>query len=131
MNLPKIKILVIDGASYNVKFPTVGQYIEIQNLKVALSNGNYEQMALSQFKGLVFSARLIDVISTFSVLVPTLLNDLSVKSYTNLDPILAKKLVKVFEKDFQPWYQEWLKILFEEDEEKQEETKDEDEIENS
>jgi hypothetical protein len=128
MNLPKIKILSIEGVSYNAKFPTVGQYIEIQNLKVALSNGNYEQMALSQFKGLTFSARLIDVISTFSVLIPDLLSDLSVKSYTNLDPIIAKKLLKVFENDFQPWYQEWLKILFEEDEEKKEETKSEDEI---
>lgn len=108
----------VSGNKYSIDFPNVGQYIEIENLKMSLTNGMYPQMALSPLKGAYFAIKLVDAISIFSVLVPKMREKLSgVKSYNDLDLVLGKQLVSVYEKQFMKWYQDWMNILLKDEEE--------------
>lgn len=117
--------LSIQGNEYMVKFPNVKQIIDIEALKAAYSNNYYGSMIAS---GTVSAARAldyIDILSTFFILIPELREDLQgVESLEDLDPLKAAELRKVYRKQFQPWYDSWMKLIQDaekEDEEKEDE----------
>lgn len=98
-------ILKIKEFSYPVKFPNVGQLMDIENMKMSLTNGSYADMIRSGLKSSYFNTEIVDTIAHFWVLLPDLRTDLAVKSYTELDPFLAKDLLKVYREQFSPWYE--------------------------
>ena len=102
-----------DDKIYIVKFPTVGQLLEIESLKQALSNGNYAIMAASGVKSMALALDIIDSVAYFSVLIPDLKKSLSVSSFMDLDALTAKKLTISYKKDFYKWYEELEKEMAE------------------
>lgn len=97
--------LVIEQNTYSVKFPTIGQMMDIENMKMALTNGSYADMLRSGLKSSFYNTEMVDTISHFWVLIPELRTDLAVKTYTELDPFLGKKMLKVYRQQFLPWYE--------------------------
>jgi len=105
----KIKI-VINGKDYEVKFPTVGQYRQIESNKSILSGGVYGQMNSSMTEGSQRALNMVDLESTFRVLIPELSDDMKCE-YKDLGIKDYLELEKVYIKQFLPWYNEWFKLL--------------------
>jgi len=98
--------LKISGKDYLVHFPNVGQILDIESLKSALTNGSYGDLCKMGTKTANAALDLADTIATFVILIPELKDTLDVKSFTELDPFLAKKLVTPYKKQFLPWFME-------------------------
>ena len=105
-------IIVTDKLSYTVKFPSVGQLLEIEAMKMAYTNNAYATLVQSGLKSSTFALDMADCFSTFGVLIPELLKDLGIKSFTQLDAFEAKKIVRVYVKQFQPWMTDLLTDLY-------------------
>jgi hypothetical protein len=104
----KLKVL---GKDCIVKYPNVGQVLEIESLKSALTNGTYGDLVRMNTRSSNQALDIADTIATFTVLIPEFRETLNVKSYTELDPFDAKKLVVVYKNKFFPWYNEINKEL--------------------
>lgn len=89
--------------TYETKYPNVGQYIDIENKKIQLSNGNYAQMAASGIATMNKALDYIDAYAYFSVLIPKLIQDLGVNNFFELSTDDADEIIKVFKNDFVPW----------------------------
>lgn len=114
--IQKKKTFEISNVKYEVSFPTVGQYFDIENMKMMLTNNSYGDMLRSGLRTAYFAIDLVDCISLFYVLVPDLRKDLNVRNYNDLDPFLAKKIVKAYKSQIKEWYDELLEELLREDE---------------
>ena len=90
--------------TYEAKYPNVGQYIDIENKKIQLSNGNYYQMASSGIATMNKALDYIDSYAYFSVLIPQFIKDLNVNSFFELSTDDADEIVKVFKEDFITWF---------------------------
>lgn len=102
----------IDDKEYVVNFPNVGQTLDIESMKMALTGNKYPEFALSNLRSNVFVADLTDAIATFFVLIPELRGNLNVKSYSELDLMVGAKLVKAYMDDYYPFYQEIMKEIY-------------------
>ena len=114
------KMLNVMGNDYIVKFPNVGQLMDMESMKMALTNNNYANMAFSGLKIHIFQLDLADAISCLSVLIPDLKSNLDIKNWRELDALRAKKIVEVYRESFLPWFKPLLDELtkIEEDEPK-------------
>ena len=111
----KTIFVTIEGNKHEVKFPNVGQLIDIENMKMALTNGQYAEMVKSGLRLHYQILNLVDTISIFSILISELKADLSVRDYTQLDPFLGKKLVSAYKKDVKVWFDDLLEELMKDD----------------
>lgn len=112
MATPSRKIEICIGHnSYEVKFPNTGQLLDIELLKIQMSNNQYDTLKFSfnpVFKRQVVT---IDCVATFNTLIPKLREDLNVKSMYTLEVEQMSEILKVYEEIFLPWYEEWDSIL--------------------
>lgn len=108
------KSFVLKGVKLTAKFPNVGQLIDMESLKVALTGGRYGALSASGCKSMYVALDLVDAISFFSILVPQVKNMFS-KELTSLTTEEGKELVDIFKKDIRPWYNEIEKQLYEGD----------------
>ncbi len=102
--IQKTLIFKLDSATYTLKFPNVGEYMDIENMRIALTNGAYTDMLRTGLKSAHFAVDLVDAMSILYVLAPTLRTDLSVSNYNDLDLFLAKKVVKAYKEQIKPWF---------------------------
>lgn len=109
----------LEGSTYEVKFPNVGQMIDIENLKQLLSENTYQSLLYSNVKSAFVACKLIEAIAIFRTLVPDLAKDLKVAKYTDIDPFVAKKILNCYIKTIEPWYNEILSELYADIEENQ------------
>lgn len=109
--LQKQKQIIIEGNSYNIEFPNVGQYLDIENMKMMLTNNTYSALLQSRLRTAYFAIDLVDAISVMYILIPGLRKDLNVKDYNELDTFMAKKIVKVYQEQIKPWYDELMNDL--------------------
>lgn len=58
--LSEVKAVEFRGAKLNVKFPNVGEMIDIENLKTAYSGGRYGVMLASGVKSMIYAVDVID-----------------------------------------------------------------------
>lgn len=114
-NIANSIALEILGVKYVVKYPTVGQLIDIENKKMLLTSNQYGEYVAApvKTKSLAYLIEVVDAISHFSVLIPDLSTTLS-KSYFDIDPLTAKEIVKAYKQNFRPWYDEFMKAIHEE-----------------
>lgn len=98
--------ITIDNQEYIIKFPNVGQILDIESMKTALSSGRYNELVKMNTKSSNWALDIIDSIATFSILIPQLREKLNVDSYTELDQFEAKKIVKPYIKTYYPFYKE-------------------------
>jgi len=115
--------LQILGKNFTVKeFPSIGQLMEIEAMKNSLSKGQYHRMVQSNLKTTLFTLSLIDAVATFSVLLGTefikFTSEMAGEGKTlyDLPGMSAKELVRVYDKEFLPWYNGFMKDLYLEEE---------------
>jgi len=64
------KTFKIGERQFVAKFPNVGQIIDLESFKQALTNNRYGQMAMSGIASMYFALDLVDAIAFYSVIVP-------------------------------------------------------------
>ena len=103
----------VKGNNYNISFPTVAQFIDIETMKARLANDSYGSMVKT---GTVLSIKAldyIDMICNITVMIPELLKDLKTNNLLNLDIFDAKELLGEYQSQYMPWMVQWQKILAE------------------
>lgn len=104
----------VKNNSYTVEFPTVGQFIDIESLKVSVSKGEYGNLIRSGTSAGFDALELIDVACYFKVLCPKLAEDLG-RPYEDLDAIDFLELRQVYREKIKPWLNGWYKLFKEKD----------------
>lgn len=105
-----------NGKKFTVKFPNVGQIMDIESLKVALTGGKYGTFAASGIKSMYFVLDMVDAISFFSVMCPRLKNFITEEDtdvdYTQMNPQSIKPLIEIYKKEVMPWYNKIMSELY-------------------
>lgn len=109
-NTVKVKI---GDQDFNVPFPNVGQLMDIESMKMAITNNKYSELALSGLKTNDFAASLADAIATFFVLIPQLNDKLKIRSYNDIDLNFGAEIVRAYLEDYYPFYKDRMKSVFE------------------
>ncbi len=112
-NLKSEITVKIEDNSYALKLPTVGQLIDIENMKSAIASSGFN---LREESG-AYANLMNDAVATFSILIPTLSKDLNAKSLYDLNLIQSKKVARAYVKEFKPWWDNWIKEINSDDEE--------------
>lgn len=113
-------LLSIGEKEYNVSFPNVGQMMEIEAAKMALTNGKYIEFSMSMLKTHVYLLDVTDAVSYLSILIPDLKKDLGIANWRNVHPSKLKVIVKAYKEKFIPWYKEIFDDLYSYNEENKE-----------
>lgn len=100
------KRITIRGKDYEVKFPNVGQYYEIEATKQRLGRGYYNTLLGNPTKTAQDALDMIDIESTLSVLVPELIKDLKVNSFSELGLKDYQEVRKIYNKEIFPFLKE-------------------------
>lgn len=108
--------ITYNDKKFIVKFPNVGQLMDIESLKMALTGGKYGTFAASGIKSMYFVLDMVDAISFFSVMCPRLKNFITQEDvdvdYTQMKPENVKPLVDIYKKDVVPWYNKIMTNLY-------------------
>lgn len=97
---------------YLIEFPKVKQYSKIEALKQQYSEGQYGSMLASRLKSQFDALEMIDVMAYFGVLMPyQFFKDMNKTSLEEMDAIDFKEIVKVYNEQFLPWYNNWYDLL--------------------
>jgi len=101
----KCKIKVFDD-EYMIPFPDVSEHMEIESMKMALTNNRYAAMAASaSIKSVTLNLDMVDAISTFSILSEDLKKRwLSGVTLKNIDMKLGSVLAHQYSEVYSPWY---------------------------
>lgn len=110
MELTRSINVSVGEEAFTLNFPNIGQIMDIESRRMSLSGGQYGNLV----KASTFTANLtldmIDTVSFFSVLKPTLFQqdeiDISKWDYERLLP-----LIKAYKKTVMPWYNKWMEKL--------------------
>lgn len=106
MNIPdRKKVIKVKEKNYTLQVNT-GSFIDIELTKVRLTDGQYNQLSKSS-EGLMAKFH-IDMIAAFTVLSPDLKKDLSIGSFSELDPVDGKYLLDIYLKEVMPWLNDWI-----------------------
>lgn len=109
-NLNRTIKIEVKGRSYEITFPTIGQYREIETRKNLLSLGSYKSMSAQNFVGTNKALDIIDIDSHFSVLAPQLIKDLG----RPFDELTFEELTEIetaYKEVFVPWYNQWFEKI--------------------
>ena len=114
LQMPAREITIKIGVNdYKIKFPTNGQLIDMESLKIQMTSGTNKDMLFGSTAAR--EAYLInEAIATFQILIPQLNKDLNVKSLLDLDPLQSKSVSKAYEQ-YYDWMEKWRKVLNQED----------------
>jgi hypothetical protein len=97
---------------YTVKFPLVGEFIDIETKKVVLSQDKYLGLIKSGTFSSLKALDFIDMVAFFEVLLPKeFFKDLKVDSILELGALDANELLKVYKEQFLTWITEWQKLM--------------------
>ena len=107
----------IQEKEYTINFPTTGQLIDIETMKVSISKGMYSGLVATMSKSSLLSLDLIDSISTFIILIPDIKDEMKFDNILDISPIDAQELVVIYKKVYFPWFAEWLKVMKKKEEE--------------
>ena len=77
-DLTRTLVFDFEGREYEVEFPTVGEYIEIENKKIQISKGFWSELLGARTISSLRSVQIIECISIISVLCPAILEDMKV-----------------------------------------------------
>ena len=93
----------IGTTNFTINYPTIKGKLEIENLKILLSNGLYGEIARSAH---ISGNEILDAIDAFSVLqicCPDL--QLNVAKFEALDDLISANYVYAYKKNIFPWFQ--------------------------
>lgn len=102
----------IGKKTFNVKYPNVGQIIDMESLKQALTGNRYGIMAGSGLKSTYMILDLVDAIVFYQICVPSVGKYLNVENYANLQLDETTELVDAFQKQIKPWFEKLTSQLY-------------------
>lgn len=100
-------ILEVAGNSYPIKLPNMGQLIEIEMIKAQITNGTYGQIVGNMSALGVMSLDMVDMIATLNVLCPTMLSDMKVDNWAQLDVFDILEIYRGYAESVSPWFKEF------------------------
>lgn len=101
------------GKHYEIPFPNMGQYMDIEQMKLDLTGGKYAMMSLNAATMNPMSVILdvVDAVSTFTILQPELKEEIGGKNFDvkklDMDGSLME-LVEQYRKVFIPFYDQYV-----------------------
>lgn len=108
MSLPSRSIVINIGPNeYPITYPNVGKQLDIDLLKLQMSNNTYDQLRYSFNPSFVKKADQLDAVATFNILIPKLKKDITVTSLLNLESEQFEQVLSAYIDQFLPWYEEW------------------------
>lgn len=110
-NLERQKEFRVKTNSYTIKFPTVGQFLDIESRRMQLSNGSYSMLLRSALISSGTAMDMIDMAATLSVLCPDLIKDIKAPSLMDLDPFDANELLTAYNTDIKSWIDKWMGVF--------------------
>lgn len=111
MSLERTVEFKVKGNPYTMKFPTVGEFLDIESRRILFSSNTYSQMLRSQLKSSAAALDFTDMASIVTVLCPKLIEDLKAKSVLDLDIFDCKELMTVWNSDIKAWVDGWMALL--------------------
>ena len=104
MAIERQKKFKVGEKQFIAKFPNVGQIIDLESLKQALTSNRYGQMASSGIASMYNALDLVDAIAFFQVVVPEVAKYYDIRNYTLLQVDKIKELLDAYQTDIKPWY---------------------------
>lgn len=101
--IERSKKFILRGREFFVKFPNVGQLIDLESLKQALTNGRYGIMASSGIASMYRALDMVDAIAFFQVCAPNIARQLDIRSYTEMDVDGAQDFLTLYTEQIRPW----------------------------
>ena len=89
---------------FTCQFFNVGQLIDLESLKQALTNNRYGVMAASGVASMYYALDMVDSIAFLQVCVPSVAKYYDIKNYTALAPEDIKDLMEAYQKELKPWF---------------------------
>ena len=109
--MERTKKFTIGSKSFVAKFPNVGQIIDIDSMKQALSSNRYGNMAASGVVSAYFALDLIDAISFLTIVCPDVQRYFDIKNYTTMQIDEINEIVRAYTEQIRPWYDETMNEL--------------------
>ena len=103
--------VTVGKKSFVVEFPNVGQILDIESMKQALTNNRYGIMAKSDIKSMYYALDVVDAVSFLTVVAPEVGRHFNVGNYLALSPEKVQEFVDVYQKEIYPWYAQTLEEL--------------------
>lgn len=102
--IERSKTFHVGEKTFEAKFPNVGQIIDMESLKQALTNNRYGVMAASGIASMYMALDMVDAIAFLQVCVPSVAKYYDIKNYTALEPEKIQDLVTAYTQEIKPWY---------------------------
>lgn len=109
--MERSKKFQIGKKSFIAQFPNVGQIIDIDSMKQALSSNRYGVMAASGVQSAYFALDLIDAIAFFAIVCPEVGKHFDIANYASMQIDEINDILKAYTEDIRPWYEETMKEL--------------------
>lgn len=110
----KNKKIEVNGKQYIVEFPNVGKMIDIESMKLALTNNRYSEMAKSGVKNMYIALDIVDTVSFFKICLPELLKKTVGEDLINVSLEDVKHLILTYNKQIKPWFDDNMNQLYSE-----------------
>ena len=101
----------VKGNNYTVKKITVGNLMNIEIVKSRISKNQYGSILANRTQWSEYTLDNIDMFSHLMVFFPSLITDLAVESWEDLDPFDLKELTKNYQAQFLPWFSSFTELL--------------------
>lgn len=101
----------VKGREYEVPYPNVGQFYQIEAMKQSLSRGFYNTMVMSPSTMTQHALDMIDIEASLVVLCPKLIEDLKVKNFSQLDVRDYKLVRDEYVRVVEPFFREINEML--------------------
>lgn len=111
MAIERFKKFKIGEKEFTATFPNVGQIIDLESFKQALTSNRYGQMAASGISSMYNALDLVDAIAFFQIVVPEVGKYFGIKNYTVLQLDKISALIKAYQEQIRPWYDKTMNEL--------------------
>lgn len=109
--LERTKKFSIDGKSFTANFPNIGQIIDMESLKQALTGNRYGAMASSGITSAYEALDIVDTIAFLQICVPEVSRHYDIRNYADLPADKMNKFLEAYRKEIRPWYENVMKEL--------------------
>ena len=111
MELQRQKKFKIGEKVFVANFPNIGQIIDLESLKQALTSNRYGQMAASGIASMYYALDLVDAIAFYQIVVPEVAKYYDIRNYASLSVDKSKDLVDAYQQQIKPWFDKTLNQL--------------------
>lgn len=102
------KKITIGKKTFVVEFPNIGQLIDLESLRLALSGNRYGNMIASGVVSMYNALDMIDAISFYQICAPEIGRYYDIQNYTALQLDEMVDLLKTYRNEIKPWYDDVL-----------------------